>query len=163
MREPLHSGAFLFDAVDRLRSRAIPEEGIPMSRLFSTVAMMAFFSTTLATYLARGDDGKAQAPEPSIWMKQKLGASQNILAGLTKGDYEAIEKNAQSMLVVGYLEKWIRADIPGYRKMMNDFEYANKALTLAAREKNLDGATIGYVQLTISCVQCHNIVRAEGK
>jgi hypothetical protein len=134
-----------------------------MSRLRTTVVMMAFISATLATHLACGDDGKAKAPEPSIWMKQKLVASQNILAGLTKGDYEAIEKNAQSMLVVGYLEKWIRADTPGYRQMMKDFEYANKALTLAAREKNLDGATIGYVQLTISCVQCHKLVRADGK
>ena len=35
---------------------------------------------------------------------------------------------------------------------MNDFEYANKSLTLAAREKNLDGATVAYVQLTLSCV-----------
>ena len=134
-----------------------------MSRLLTTVAIMAFISTTLAIYLARGDDGEAQALERSIWMKQKLVASQNILAGLTKGDYEAIEKNAQSMLVVGYLEKWIRADTPGYRQMMKNFEYANKALTLAAREKNLDGATIGYVQLTISCVQCHKLVREAGK
>ena len=132
-----------------------------MSRLLTTVAMMAFISTTHATSVARGDDGKAQ--EPSIWMKQKLVASQNILAGLTKGDYEAIEKNAQSMLVVGYLEKWVRAEYSGIPQMMKDFEYANKALTLAAREKNLDGATIGYVQLTISCVQCHKLVRVGGK
>ena len=104
-----------------------------------------------------------KAKASSIWMKQKLSASQNILAGLTKEDYEAIEKNAQSMVVVGYLEKWVRSDIPGYQKMMRDFEYANKSLTLAAREKNLDGATIGYIQLTISCVQCHKLIRGNGK
>jgi hypothetical protein len=163
MHEQAHSGAFCFYAGAYFRSTVVTEEGIPMSRLFTIVAMMAFISTTQATFLARGDDGKAQAPEPSIWMKQKLAASQNILAGLTKGDYEAVEKNAQSMLVVGYLEKWVRAETPGYRKMMKDFEYANKALTLAAREKNLDGATLGYIQLTISCVQCHKLVRGDGK
>ena len=47
--------------------------------------------------------------------------------------------------------------------MMRDFEYANKALALAAREKNLDGATIAYIQLTVSCVQCHKLVRGNGK
>jgi len=125
--------------------------------------MMALINATLATHLARGDDDKPQAKEPSVWMKQKLTASQNILAGLTKGDYEAIEKNAQSMLAVGYLEKWVRADTPGYQKLMKDFEYANKALAMAAREKNLDGATISYVQLTFSCVHCHKVIRAEGK
>jgi hypothetical protein len=96
-------------------------------------------------------------------MKQKLVASQNILAGLTKGDYPLIEKNAQSMLAVGYLEKWVRSGTPRYQKLMNDFEYANKSLTLAAREQNLDGATIAYVQLTVSCVHCHKIVRGDGK
>jgi hypothetical protein len=139
------------------------EEGIPMSRLRTTVAMVALISTTPAAHLARADDDKTQAPEPSVWMKQKLVASQNILAGLTKEDYEAIEKNAQSMLVVGYLEKWVRADTPTYRNLLKDFEYANKSLTLAAREKNLDGATIAYVQLTFSCVHCHKIVRVGGK
>lgn len=134
-----------------------------MSRLRITAIMMIFLSATLAVHLARGDDGKAQAPESSIWMKQKLGASQNILAGLTKGDFEAIEKNAQSMLAVGYLEKWLRADTPGYQMFMKDFEYANKSLTLAAREKNLDGATIAYIQLTLSCVHCHKTIRVEKK
>ncbi len=94
-------------------------------------------------------------------MKQKLAASQNILAGLTKGDFDAIEKNAQSMLVVEYLEKWVRAETPRYRKLTKDFEYANKALALAAREKNLDGATVAYVELTLSCIHCHKIVRDE--
>ena len=92
-------------------------------------------------------------------MKQKLSASQNILAGLTKGDFEAIDKNAQSMLVVEYLEKWLRADTPGYNMKLKDFEYANKALRLAAHEKNMDGATIAYIQLTLSCVHCHKLVR----
>jgi hypothetical protein len=92
-------------------------------------------------------------------MKQKLSASQNILAGLTKGDFEAIDKNAQSMLVVEYLEKWLRSDTPGYNMKLRDFEYANKALRLAAKEKNVDGATIAYIQLTLSCVHCHKLVR----
>ncbi len=134
-----------------------------MSRLLAALFTMALIPAMVATHFARGDDDKPKAPEPSVWMKQKLTASQNILAGLTKGDYEAIEKNAQSMLAVVYLEKWVRADTPGYQKLMRDFEYANKGLTLAARERNLDGATIAYVQLTFSCVHCHKIVRAEGK
>ena len=110
-----------------------------------------------------GGDDQPKEKAASLWMKQKLVASQNILGGLTKPDFDAIEKNAQSMLVVGYLEQWIRADIPGYKEMMNDFKYANKSLALAAREKNLDGATVAYLQLTISCVHCHRFVRDAGK
>lgn len=107
----------------------------------------------------RGKDDNPKGKGGSLWMKQKLAASQNILGGLTKPDYEAIEKNAQSMIAVGYLENWIRAETPGYQLMLRDFEFANKSLVLAAREKNLDGATVAYMQLTLTCINCHKIVR----
>jgi hypothetical protein len=134
-----------------------------MKKSLTMLAVLTLIISTMTAHLTRGDDAKSQTKEPSVWMKQKLSASQNILAGLTKADYEVIEKNAQSMLAVGYLEKWIRADTPGYQKLMRDFEYANKALTLAAREKNLDGATVAYVQLTFSCVHCHKLIRGDGR
>jgi hypothetical protein len=134
-----------------------------MRKLLRTLAILSLLAIPFSAHRARGVEGKSQdsQKEPSVWMKQKLVASQNILAGLTKGNYEAIEKNAQSMLAVAYLEKWIRSGTPGYQKLMKDFEFANKSLTLAAREKNLDGATIAYVQLTFSCVHCHKLVRGD--
>ena len=63
------------------------------------------------------------------------------------------------MIAVGYLEKWVLPDTPGYKTMLADFDYANKSLVLAAQERNLDRATIAYLQLTLSCVNCHTIVR----
>jgi cytochrome c556 len=134
-----------------------------MRKSLTALATLTLIAATLALPTARGVDDQDQEKKASLWMKQKLVASQNILAGLTKAEFDAIEKNAQSMLVVGYLEKWVRADTPGYQNLMREFEYANKSLTLAAREKNLDGATIAYMQLTISCVNCHKIVRDPGK
>ncbi|MFO0952687.1 MAG: hypothetical protein U0835_16375 [Isosphaeraceae bacterium] len=107
-----------------------------------------------------GDPPKTQA-EPSVWMKQKLAASHNVLTALAKEDYNAIEANAKTMLAVGFLESFARADAPGYREMMADFRYANRSLVLASKEKNLDGATVAYVQLTLSCVNCHKIVRGS--
>ena len=47
--------------------------------------------------------------------------------------------------------------------MLADFDYANKSLVLAARERNLDRATIAYLQLTLSCVNCHTLVRDSAK
>ncbi|MGP0065942.1 MAG: hypothetical protein ACLQGP_20375 [Isosphaeraceae bacterium] len=134
-----------------------------MRKSLTTLATLTLMTATLAFHSARGGGEQAKEKEPSVWMRQKLAASQNILAGLTKADFDAIEKNAQSMLVVGYLEKWVRADTPGYENFTKDFQYANKSLSNAAREKNLDGATLAYLQLTLSCVNCHKIVRDVGK
>jgi cytochrome c556 len=96
----------------------------------------------------------------SIWMTQKLRASQEVLKGLADGDFEAIGANAQTMNLMTHLEKWIRADTPGYRTQLRLFEFADRELIRAAKEKNLDAAALAYNQLTISCVNCHKLVRA---
>ena len=115
-----------------------------------------------------GDPARAQRPanagdaeKASLWMKQKLVASQKVLEGMTRGDFDAIEKNAQQMLVLAYLEEWFRADLPEYKAQLHAFDHANGAIVRAARERNIDGVTLAYNQLTISCVQCHKIVRDQ--
>ena len=108
---------------------------------------------------------KADNPKKktSLWMKHKLDASQKILEGMTRGDYAMIEKHATGMQSAGYLEAWVRADTPGYKEQLHTFDHANSAIVTAAQSKNLDGVTIAYAQLTISCVQCHKIVRDKVK
>ena len=41
----------------------------------------------------------------SIWMKSKLQLSQNILEGLTRGDFDMISKNSKAMNYLGYIAK----------------------------------------------------------
>lgn len=134
-----------------------------MPKPLTTLATLILMTATLAVHSTRGGNQDEKDKQSSIWMKQKLVASQNILGGLTKADFDAVRLNAESMLFVGYLEKWVRAETREYKNMMRDFEYANKSLIRASREKNLDSATLGYVQLTLSCVNCHKVVRDAGK
>ena len=39
------------------------------------------------------------------------------------------------------------------------FEFANMELVRNAKADRLDGATIAFQQLTISCVSCHKMLR----
>lgn len=112
---------------------------------------------------ARGNKAGEPPDKASLWMKHKLVASQKILEGMTRADYEMIEKYATGMQVMGYLEAWVRADRPEYKAQLHTFEHANAAIALAARDRNLDGVTIAYTQLTISCVQCHKVIRDKVK
>lgn len=108
---------------------------------------------------SRGNKAGDPQDKASLWMKHKLVSSQKILEGMTRADFEAIEKNAAAMQVMSYLEGWVRADRPEYKAQLRAFEHANGAIMRDARDKNLDGVTIAYTQLMISCVQCHQIVR----
>ncbi len=103
---------------------------------------------------AADDDQKA-----SFWMQKKLQYSTAILAGLTSEDFEQIAKNAHSMNALGHLEKWVRAGSSDYGSQLKIFEFANKQLIEMANDENLDGAAIAFVQLTLSCVNCHKVVR----
>jgi hypothetical protein len=128
--------------------------------------------TALALFLTAGAvaiSSEEKKPEPagaqkkpdeaSIWMKKKLEFSQNILAGLTRADFEAVEMNAKAMNVLGFLEKWVRANRPDYQRELKYFETANKALIRQAEQKNLEGATLAHMLVTASCVRCHQVIR----
>ena len=126
---------------------------VPWQRLNTSVLA---FLLVLALPLRAQDE---PAKKSSIWMKEKVRASQAILTGLASADFQAIGQNAAAMDVIQYLEKWQRADSPGYRTQLQLFELANRELIRAAREKNIDAATLAFNQLTVSCVNCHKIVR----
>jgi hypothetical protein len=92
-------------------------------------------------------------------MHAKQQATHNILTGLTEGNFDKIRKNAEAMSLLDYLEGYARADVPGYKRQLSTFDSANRELIRQAREKNIEGATLAYTQLTISCIRCHQIVR----
>lgn len=132
--------------------------------LLIAALMIALVSTHERTACAqppesRGGKGEDALKNASLWMKNKMVASEKILEGMTRADFGQIEKYAQGMRMLTYLERWVRSDVPGYRTQLHTFDYANEAIVQGAREKNLDAVTIAYTQLAISCVQCHKYVR----
>ena len=131
------------------------------------ITLLAMAAVAWGTLFVRPLDAEPKKPgdqdKASLWMKMKLTASQNILAGLTESDFDKVSVNAEAMRYVGYLEKWVRGTSPEYRRQISYFEFANSELIRQASEKNLDGATLAYNQLSISCVQCHKIVRDASK
>lgn len=101
--------------------------------------------------------------ESSLWMKKKLEYSKGILDGLTKADYDGIKKNAEALKVIKYLSEWDHGNKAEYRRQTKYFEDAVKDLIKQADKKNINGATLAYTQLTLSCVHCHNVVRDTKK
>jgi hypothetical protein len=112
---------------------------------------------------ARPPDKKAKRDEASVWMKKKLEFSGKILAGLTKGDFDAVTRSAEAMQVVGYFEEWDRADLPEYRRQLRYFNDANKELIRQSGKKNASGATLAYTQMLVGCVYCHDLIRDTKK
>lgn len=109
----------------------------------------------------RDTPDKDQDKGPSFWMEQKLKYSQSILNGLATEDYELISKNAMAMKGLNKVEFFVRQRPAGYRTQLKNFQYSIDEVLKHAEDENLAGATLGFTQMTISCVNCHKQLRSE--
>ena len=50
---------------------------------------------------------------------------------------------------------------PDYEQQSTIFRWHVDSLVKAAKNKNLDAATLAYVRVTMSCVDCHKLVRGK--
>jgi hypothetical protein len=101
----------------------------------------------------------AQADGLKPIMQRKLDHSKAILEGLALEDYEAIAKNAQALSLLSLESTWNVVSTQEYLQHSQDFRRAIKQIIEAAHEKNVDQATLGYVDLTMRCVACHKYLR----
>lgn len=91
-------------------------------------------------------------------MEKKLELSKEILAGMVTEDFDKISSNADRLLKLAKTQ-WIQNETSEYRAQLKDFWIVVDGLKTAADEKNADGATLAYVQMTLSCVKCHKYLR----
>jgi hypothetical protein len=95
----------------------------------------------------------------SAFMKAKLTHSKNVLEGLATEDYTLVVKNAQDLAMLSQAATWKVLQTEEYLRQSIEFRRSADALKKAAEEKNLDGATLAYIQMTMNCVKCHKYVR----
>jgi hypothetical protein len=119
------------------------------------VLTLAGLAAVLGTPGGQGDE----PPKRNPLMQQKLERSQKVLEGIAVKDFDLIEKNADELILISKKAEWRVLQTPDYVLHSDDFRRNADAIVKAARAKNLDGAALAYVQLTMSCVNCHKHVR----
>lgn len=93
------------------------------------------------------------------FMRVKLIQSQKVLEGLVREDFDAITKHSQEMSLLSQATNWQVLQTPEYRERSTEFRRSVEALTEAGKKKNLEGAALAYVEVTMKCVTCHKYVR----
>ncbi len=96
-------------------------------------------------------------------MRQKLICSQEALVGITLADYDRIAKNAKKLVELSNKTNWYSRQVPEYELFLNEFRRNAQDLVSASEQKNLDAATLAYVQITFSCVSCHKFIRMSSE
>jgi hypothetical protein len=97
--------------------------------------------------------------ELSELMKRKLENSQKVLEGIAINDFDKISKHAEELIAISKQAEWKVLKTADYDLYSNDFRRNAGDLIQKARDKNLDGAALAYVDMTLTCVKCHKYVR----
>ena len=101
----------------------------------------------------------AQGKQTSKLMAAKLKNSQILLEGIAIGDFKKITNSAEALIELTKTEEWLMHKAPRYEMHSNEFRRAAETLIRKAKDKNIDGTTLAFFEMTMSCVRCHQHVR----
>ena len=93
-------------------------------------------------------------------MRLKLDPAKQILEGIATENYELIAKSAQQIQTLTLDEKWNVVQTMDYVRNSEEFQRSVALIRDSAKNRNLDGATLAYMQMTLNCVKCHRDLRA---
>ncbi len=106
--------------------------------------------------------GQPRVPQGTKeFMREKLEHAQKILEGIAMEDYDLIIAKSKKLTAMSQAASWQVFENPDYVQQSANFRRNVEALRKAAKEKNLDGVTLAYFRVTMSCVDCHQVVRGK--
>jgi cytochrome c556 len=120
-------------------------------------AALLLAAAGMTTVLAQAKRGRATKE----FMRDKLEVAQKVLEGIAMEDFDAIAAKAQRLSAMSQEAPWQVFENPDYAQHSATFRRQADALVRSAKDKNIDGATLAYVRLTMSCVDCHKFVRGK--
>jgi len=104
---------------------------------------------------------RSQEPDIERIMQRKLDHAHGILEALIMEDYETLQDNAVSLQKLSEEAGWFVLQTPEYAQRSAGFRAAAKAIETAAKDRSIEGAALGYVDVTLKCVQCHQLLRGS--
>jgi cytochrome c556 len=136
-----------------------------MRRIALGAAGLAIAFAVVAAVPAQQAGGKPRRSRAEF-MRMKLEYSKTILEGLALEDYEKISKNAKALRQLSEAADWELPKIPNagdYVIFTTEFQRLTNDMERQAKAKNIDGATLAYLRMTMNCVTCHKYVREAAK
>jgi hypothetical protein len=132
-----------------------------MRRLILLIVIVVFVVAVLGPVLW-GFGAKAAPPKPddaAALMQKKLTHAQKLLEGLALADFDKIGASARELMALSKQVEFRVFKTAQYDLYSNDFRRALDDIRKSVKQKNLDAATLGYMDMTMTCVRCHKHVR----
>jgi hypothetical protein len=98
-----------------------------------------------------------------LLMRDKLVHANTVLDGLSVEDFGKIAESAEMMRMISRAASWHVIATDEYLRHSKNFQEQATDLVRHAKDKNLEAATLDYMRISLTCVQCHKHVREVQK
>jgi hypothetical protein len=140
-----------------------------VSDLHAGGTKMKFRSIALIVFAIVGVIGIVQAlaappvtpigQAPGALMRAKMASSQKVLEALLRKDFDGVAHGALQMKHISEAAEWPRSRDEVYEHYSATFRRQCNQLESLAKKENHEGVTFTYLQMTTTCIQCHDHVR----
>jgi hypothetical protein len=123
------------------------------------VEFLVIIGTGLFGSEVQGQQERRIQPDAVPFMRVKLNHTKEIVEGLALENFDAIARSAQALATMSLESSWNSFQTTEYIAFSRVFRDGADHLRQAALDHNLDGTTLAFFEVTLSCVQCHKYVR----
>jgi hypothetical protein len=124
------------------------------------VLLIAVVLIPLSSHTASSDPPVEVEPTKiTPLMQQKLEKSKAILEGLALEQFDKIASNAHTLKALSLESGWNLIQTKEYMRQSDDFRRTCDLISEAAKQKDVGRAALGYVAMTVRCVECHAYMR----
>jgi hypothetical protein len=108
-------------------------------------------------------DAQPKAKDPpakkSPVMVRKLQHAQGLLKGIALQDFEALTRESDALIACRNEVTWRLDETEQYLAHSNEFLDKLQSLKSAAKKKDIESATLCYLEVTRTCIKCHDHLR----
>ena len=117
-----------------------------------------FFGLLSQNALAKSN--KVERPKATkALMYQKLNHTQLILQSLMIGDKKNLVSNLEQLKTISVATTWYKNENEAFQRYSANFREAIDRMIAYQKSGNQEGVSMGYIQLTLSCMNCHQTIR----
>jgi uncharacterized protein (TIGR00730 family) len=109
----------------------------------------------LLVAITAGPGSQAQTARMKQVMRTKLEHSQRILEAVVTSNWQSLDRESWAMAMVVRDPVWSVLATPEYVRHSEAFLRATDDLMAAAKSRDLERPSLGFISLTTSCVGCH--------
>ncbi len=92
-------------------------------------------------------------------MRRKKELAHDLLDAIVMQNFARVNEDAGALGRLSRAAEWQVLQTPRYLQYSLEFQEAAEKMGKNARDKNADGVTLAFTEMTLNCVRCHEYIR----